>query len=1055
MRFPYVVLLSACALTLVLPVLAQSPNGVLNGIVVDASNSAIVGADVIAQHDTTGVQYSTKTNGEGIYVLPNLPPGTYRLQVSKFGFKTILKPDIVVHVQDALALNFTLPVGTIAEVVTVTGGAPLLNTENGAVSTVVDREFAENLPMNGRSFQSLIELTPGVVLVPSVPEDGGQFSINGQRANANYWMVDGVSANVGSGTSSGSASGVGGSVGSFSVLGGTNSLVSVDALQEFRIQTSTFAPEFGRTPGGQISIATRSGTNRFHGTAFDYLRNDSLDANDWFNGFNQTPPLRKAQERQNDFGGTLGGPVIKDRTFFFFSYEGLRLRLPQTVLTTVPDIAARQNASPELQPYLNAFPLPNGADNPITGVADLNLSFSNPATLDATSLRIDHRINDKVAVFARYDYSPSQLDQRGGVALSTIFHSRIALQTATGGATFAISPHATNDLRINYTRADATSNYTLDGLHGAVPLTSLPLASGFSAGNGVFQFTIRSLKARSILVGANARNLQRQINLVDSLTVQKGSHVLKFGADFRRLSPLTAPPEYREGVQFSSVADAGSGNSLFGFIFSSRPSTLLFRNVGLYAQDTWQLKPRLTVTYGLRWDLDVVPSSLEGPAIPAVSGYSLTDFSKLTVLQPGASPFGTAFTSMAPRFGLAYEMNQSQKWQSVLRGGFGVFYDLISSEVGNSITFGFPPFQANNFNLSGPFPYTSSQIAPVPIPSAGTIEDLYAFNPNLKSPYTLEWNVSAEQKVGSGQTVSVSYVGSSGRRLLQTANIINPPSNPDLTGLLVDNTSHSDYNALQIQFNRRLSQGLQALASYTWSHSLDDGSAGSAALTSNKGIPGADPRVNRGPSDFDIRNAFSAGLSYELPKPKLNPFLNVILRGWATQNFLTIRSAQPLDVVDGNFSDTNLSGSVRAEVRPDVVPGQPFYLFGNQYPGGKALNPDAFQDPPNSGGIPDRQGNLGRNALRGFGAWQWDFAVHREFPIHEVVKVQFRAEMFNVLNHPNFAPPSPTFGFSGFGISNQMLGQYLGGSNLGGGGLSPLYQLGGPRSIQFALKLFF
>src|SRR5258708_35509311 len=200
MRFPYVVILSACAVMLALPLLAQSPNGVLNGIVVDASNSAIVGADVIAQNDTTGAQYSTKTNGEGIYVLPNLLPGSYRLQVSKFGFKTIIKPDIVVHVQDALALNFTLPVGATAEVVTVTGGAPLINTENGAVSTVVNREFAENLPMNGRSFQSLIELTPGVVLVPSVPEDGGQFSINGQRANSNYWMVDGVSANGGSGT---------------------------------------------------------------------------------------------------------------------------------------------------------------------------------------------------------------------------------------------------------------------------------------------------------------------------------------------------------------------------------------------------------------------------------------------------------------------------------------------------------------------------------------------------------------------------------------------------------------------------------------------------------------------------------------------------------------------------------------------------------------------------------------------------------------------------------------------------------------------------------------
>src|SRR5712692_6188812 len=333
MRFPYVVLLSACALTLALPLLAQSPNGVLNGLVVDPSNQVIVGADIVGVNDVTGVQYATKTNGEGIYVLPSLPPGPYRLQVSKVGFKTLIKPDITLNVQDALAINFTLPVGAVSETVTVEGGAPLVNTEAAAASTVADRQLADNLPMNGRSFQTLIQLTRGVVLTTSNPSDSGQFSVNGQRASSNYWMVDGVSANVGSSTMFG-GNGLAGAVGTSSALGGTNSLVSVDALQEFRIQTSTYAPEFGRTPGGQISIVTRSGTNQFHGTAFDYFRNDVLDANDWF-GNNLGLP--KPQERQNDFGGTFSGPIVKGKTFFFFSYEGLRLRLPQTSATFVPD----------------------------------------------------------------------------------------------------------------------------------------------------------------------------------------------------------------------------------------------------------------------------------------------------------------------------------------------------------------------------------------------------------------------------------------------------------------------------------------------------------------------------------------------------------------------------------------------------------------------------------------------------------------------------------------------------------------------------------------------
>jgi hypothetical protein len=298
MRFPRIAFPLACLVVFALSAVGQSPNATVNGLVLDSSNQLIVGAEVIAVNDVTGVQYSTKANNEGVYLLPNLPPGPYRIQVSKVGFKTIIKPDITLNVQDALSINFTLPVGATLETVTVHGGAPLVNTENAAVSTVVDRQFAENLPMNGRSFQTLIDLTPGVVLTASNPNDSGQFSFNGQRASANYWMVDGVSANVGISASANLGNGFTGSLGSFSVQGGTNSLVSVDAMQEFRIQTSTYAPEFGRTPGGQISIVTRSGTNQFHGTAFDYLRNDLFDASNWFNGFTNNPPLPKAKERQ-------------------------------------------------------------------------------------------------------------------------------------------------------------------------------------------------------------------------------------------------------------------------------------------------------------------------------------------------------------------------------------------------------------------------------------------------------------------------------------------------------------------------------------------------------------------------------------------------------------------------------------------------------------------------------------------------------------------------------------------------------------------------------------
>jgi hypothetical protein len=1066
MRFPYVVLLSACALMWTATLLAQSPNGVINGLVVDPSNRVIVGADVVVVNDVTGVQSTTKTNAEGIYVLPNLPPGPYRLQVSRAGFKTIIKPDITLNVQDALSINFTLPIGAFYEIVTVEGGAPLVNTESAAVSSVIDRNFAENLPMNGRSFQTLIELTPGVVVTPSTTTDSGQFSVNGQRAASNYWMVDGVSANIGIAASDIPGNGLGGTIGSFSALGGTNSLVSVDAMQEFRIQTSTFAPEFGRTPGAQISILTRSGTNRFHGTAFDYLRNDILDANNWFA---DNAGLSKPKERQNDFGGTFGGPILKDRTFFFFSYEGLRLRLPETTLSNVPDLAARQNSALPIQPYLNAFPLPNGPDNATTGIAQFKASYSNPASLDAYSLRIDQKLSDRWTIFGRYNYSPSEFDQRGGggfQALNVVEPSRISTQTVTLGISCVPSSVLSNDLRFNYSRVNAQSYYTTDDFGGAASISALPFPSPYTAQNSVFGLYIFALGVGQVVdVGKNARNVQQQINLVESLSWQRGSHRLKLGFDFRRLAPRFEPYEYTQNAGFANVAGSEVGNAVYGYIGSNRNTTFLFHNLGAYAQDTWRIAPRLTATYGLRWDVDFAPSSLNGPSIPALTGYSLTNLGQLGIAPAGTPAFKTPYGNIAPRIGVAYQIFGPTHPQTVVRGGFGVFYDLVSSEGGNLLSQLYPPF-GNFTNLgSTTFPFQAGQIVPPPIPPTGTISEVIGFNPHLQLPYTLEWNVALEQALGKNQTLSVSYVGAAGKRLLQTTEFFTPETNPAIQdGFFVDNTSTSNYQALQAQFQRRLEHGLQTVFSYTWSHSIDNASASSYGNGSNRGVPGSGDE-NRGNSDFDIRNSLTAALTWEIPTSIKNAIARMFLNGWSTQNFLMVRSAPPVDLSDQNFYQFN--SGIYTNIRPDLVPGEPIYLSGAQCaatfqvtvcPGDRGLNPAAFTNPPTdpTTGNPTRQGDLPRNFVRGFGALQWDFAMHRDFPIHEAVKLQFRAEMFNVLNHPNFGPPFNQFGATGFGLATQTLGQSLAGyGTLGSGAFNPLYQVGGPRSIQVALKVTF
>jgi len=1005
--------------------------------------------------------------------------------VHKPGFKQVDFLGLIVNVQDHIEQNFRLQVGSISESITVTADAYNVNTTDATVSTVVDRQFAENLPLNGRSFQSLIELTPGVVLAANNGLDTGQFSVNGQRANANYWMLDGVSANIGINATATPGSGMAGTLGSTSVFGGTNSLVSVDALQEFRILTSTFAPEFGRTPGGQISIVTRSGTNRFHGTAFDYLRNTVLDANNWFA---DELGLPKAKEQQNDFGGTFSGPIFKDTTFFFFSYEGLRLRLPQTTLTWVPDSNpedpySRQFATSALLPYMNAFPLPNGPEVLLNGnyqgVAQFNASYADPGTLDGYSLRVDHKLNDRLNLFGRYNYSPSELTQRGegSTSLSTVFPTTTSTRTGTLGLTWAISPVAANDFRFNYSRTDASSSSYLDSFGGAVPLEALPIPSPFTAGNGSFGFQVYALGSNggAFAAGANAHNQQRQLNLVDSMTLQRGLHSLKFGIDYRRLSPRFTPAAYGQENIFLDVPSAETGTSAYNLVNSSLPVTFLFRNLGVFAQDTWHIVPRLTITYGLRWDVDFVPSS--SPEFSAVTGFDLSNLSNLALLPAGTPPYKTKWGNIAPRIGIAYQVSQSQRWQTVLRGGFGVFYDLSSSEAGNIAQPNNYPFGSFNFIYGIPyggtatFPLSAFNAAPVPIapPNASNFETLYSFDPNLESPYTLQWNVAIEQALGTQQTVSISYIGAAGRRLIQTAAISSP--NPNLfSAWLVTNAGTSDYNALQIQLQRRLSRGLQALASYSWSHSIDTGSAGSIGSGSNA-LTGLNPNLNRGPSDFDVRNAFSAGLTYDVPASKGNALAPAMLGGWSIDNIIQARSAPPVDVY---YYDLNtLSNGFVSNARPDVVAGQPFYLYGAQCaatfqvpvcPGGKGFNAAAFTSPPTVscpvGLCPTQPGNLPRNALRGFGVAQWDFAVHREFPIHESLKLQFRAEMFNVLNHPNFGPPVGNLGGPGmpnsqFGLSYQLLGQSLAGTYIGSGAFDPLYQLGGPRSIQFGLKLLF
>jgi hypothetical protein len=1040
--------ISACALflaSIASPLRAQSTNAGLTGRITDPSKALIAAARVSALSSGTNVRYETLTNGSGEYYLANLPPSSYRIEIEKPGFKKLIKPDVVLHVQDALAIDFEMTLGASSETINVEAGAPLVNTESGTVSTVVDRTFVENLPLNGRSFQTLILLTPGAVVTATAFDDQGQFSVNGQRADANYFTVDGVSANFGVTGFLPMVQAAGGALPALSASGGTNSLVSVDAMQEFRIQTSSFAPEFGRTPGGQISIVTRSGTNAFHGTLFEYFRNDLLDARDWFVNFNG---LAKPAERQNDFGGVFGGPVRKDKTFFFFSYEGLRLRQPATQQTAVPDAASRQQAPASVRPYLNAYPIANGPELGV-GLAQFNAGYSNPSSLDAASIRVDHLISSKLNLFGRYNYSPSSLDQRGppvnsGFVLSMTRSVSSSVQTGTVGLTELITPAISNEVRANYSNDRVGGKNALDNFGGAVPLPDSALfPPGYSSANGNFEFFIGG--AGEYVQGNSGTDEQRQVNLVDNLSVTRGGHQLKFGVDYRWLAPFTSPYSYGIFTQFSGVT-AAPGGALSGIASFAQSAAfqavaLLSQNFSLYGQDTWKITPRFTLTYGLRWDVNP-PLRGKNSANDPFTVTGLNSPATIALAPRGTPLYQTTYSNVAPRLGLAWQLHARPDWGSTLRAGFGIFYDLGQGSLGGASSYF--PYSAHKNIAPAPFPLSSQDAAPPAITSNPPVSQLIVADPHLSLPRSYQWNVALEQSLGTSQSLSLTYIGAIGRDLLRATNLFNP--NPSFQFVLVtDNSATSDYHALQLKFQLRLSRGLQALASYTFSHSID--SASTDALATYLNTPGsfANSNIDRGNSDFDIRHAFTTGLTYNLPSVGSNQVVHAALSGWSLDGFVLARSAPPVDVVGG----PSVAGGTEIFLRPNVNPGIPLELAGGGYPGGKIFNKAAFTTPPVG-----QQGNFGRNVLRGFDASQVDLGLQRQFRVTEKVGLRFRSEFFNIFNHPNFGNPTSILTSPLFGRSTQTLANSLG-SGGANGGFNPLYQIGGPRSIQLALKLQF
>lgn len=1022
----------------------QAQDARVTGVVQDTTGASVPDANLTLASQDRGVRRSVKTDAEGAYYFAIARPGNYKLTVRKEGFQTVSRTGIKLDVGQSARLDFTLQIGPVDQAITISADAPGVGTsrsDSPTVSTVIDRQFVEKLPLNGRSFQSLVALTPGVVLTKADFGEQGQFSVNGQRANANYFTVDGVSANIGVSAGLTLVQSASGSLPGLGATGGTNTLVSLESLQEFRVQTSGYAPEYGRMPGAQITMLTRSGTNDFHGSLFEFFRNNALDANDWFANQQSLP---KPALRQSDFGGVLGGPVIlpgiydgKNRTFFFASYEGLRLRQPQVLATDVPSLSMRNLAGRSTLPFLDAFPVPNRPEGRF-GFSQFVATYTDTSSLDATSSRLDHLTGSKVALFARYNHAPSNYTARL-YALSNPTTTVVGTETATAGATVLFTPKLSSDLRLNYSFTTGESYSRLDNFGGAKPFDpSLFFPSSADPVNSFGGYFLQGGVNSSWYLGKNVANFQRQWNVVQTISYFAGAHQWKFGGDWRLPATTNRPRNYDLVVQFVGTFGAVFGQTAQTTVGAQEDITLYFPNLSLFAQDTWKASRRLTLTYGLRWEMN--PAPYGSKQLCTYAGYE--NPRSLHVASAGTPLYETSYTSFAPRFGVAYQVGQSPGKEITVRAGFGLFYDLGAGIIGQSGA-GFPYFRQRNFLTGTSFPVPEDIAAPPPFSLQPPTHSIYAAERGLRLPVTYQWNVHVDRALGGTNVVSIGSVGAAGRRLLRQEYFVNPNDNFTYAYLL-RNRAFSDFHSLQAQFQRRLSSGLQTLVSYTWGKSLDNASTDSASHLIALQL---DPNNDRGPSDFDIRQTLSAAFTYDFPRfRRQRDVISAAINNWALDGVFTARTATPVDV-----TFTRDLGFGLYEFRPDVIGLQPLYTEDPNLAGGRKLNYDAFEIQRE---FPGRQGTLGRNVLRGFGLQQFNLTVRREFPLVERARLQFRAEMFNVLNHPSFADPVGSLFSPQFGFSSRMLGRGLGRGGVNGG-LNPLYQIGGPRSIQLALRIAF
>ena len=1034
-------------------VLAQLPTATVLGVLKDATGAVVPGAALTARNTDTGQTRNTISAEDGSYRFPALPVGRYEIRAEHPGFRSEVRGGLTLSVSQEAVVNFTLEVGAIEQTIAVTAEAPLVNTTSGSLGGLVDEQRIADLPLNGRNYTDLALLQPGVTQhrnynTSSTGLSGTLYSSNGAPIRSNNYLLDGANLTNLYGATAASI---------------TNSALGVEGIREYRVVTNSFSAEYGMTMGSQMMIVSKNGTNNVHGSLFEYLRNSALDARNFFDYQTPTNPRRLPAFTRNNFGGSLGGPLQQDKTFFYGVYEGTRERLGRTTVTNVIPSSAKVDGgaggvpqiAPVIQPLLALFPDPNLPNNRYT------FPFRQPTAENYGQMRVDQTFSTEDTLFGRYTVQDSQqTTPLEYPQFKTLTGSRGQFSTLSENHIF--SPTLLNTFRFSYSRT-RIRQLSPSGISG-------PQFS-FVPGEELGQITIGGVSS----IGANNRAptefKQNIFTWSDDLFYTRGRHSLKFGALFNRFQQfMFASLNNRGSASFANIASFLQAQP--STYTAVTPGSILDRTyhyttLGFYVQDDLRLRSNFTFNLGLRYEFHTQLQEVRG------HGAALRDIqhdANTTLGPPFENP---SLKNLSPRFGFAWDMKGDGK--TAVRGGFGLLYDV--GVYGSSLVIGVtatPPFSTQSTVQNPP---TFSLPLVFPASAAGkTVRGPDYF---MQQPHILQYNLTVERQMPFAMALTLSYGGSRGINILQFKEgnptvpqilsdgrqfwPVNPPrTNPNWTSIAyITGAGNSWYNSLQVGLTKRLNKGLQFQSSYTWSKNLDETQGQVASDNAASSTYGADPthrHVDKGLASFDTNHNWRFNAIYRLPEPSSSGGLAAkLLQGWWVSGILSLQGGYPFTPVLGsNRSRSGVNGGAASIDRPDLAPGR-----GNDnivsgatagcrgVAQGEPLGtPNLYYDPcaftiQPAGFL----GNLGRNTLRGPGFANLDFSLAKNTALRflgESGKLEFRAEVFNLTNRAHFGEPNTTV-FAARADAEPVLSS--------AGTITGTVQ--SSRQIQFALKILF